>query len=97
MCLAVPREVVRVVGHRADVWVDGRVRSVVSAALPELTPGDYVLLHADAAIERLDATEAREILALIEEIAAMLDAPDAMDDLLRGAEPAGQRGRGAQR
>lgn len=88
MCIAVPREVVRAWGDRAEVLVDGRTVEVVCAGLAELRPGDYVLLHANAAIERLTAAEARETLAFLAAMEAMLDDPDAVDDLLAFAPPA---------
>ena len=37
--------------------------------LPEARPGDYVLVHAGFAIQRLDPGEAAEVLALFEEAA----------------------------
>ena len=93
MCVAVPREVIRVWGDRAEVLVDGRPREVVCAGLPGLQPGDFVLLHADAAIERLSPTEARETLDFIAAMDAMFDDPESTMNLFAfaqpGAEPAG--------
>ncbi len=82
MCVAVPREVLRVWDDRAEVLVDGQPREVVCAGLSGLEPGDYVLLHADAAIERLSAAEARETLDFLAAMEAMFDDPDAVADLL---------------
>ena len=82
MCVTIPREVVRVWGDRAEVLVDGRPREVVCAGLTDLQPGDYVLLHANAAIERLTAEEARQTLDFLAAMEALLDDPDAVDDLL---------------
>jgi len=81
MCVTVPREVVRVWDDRAEVLVDGRVREVVCAGLPGLVVGDFVLLHADAAIERLTAAEAQETLDFLAAMEAMLDDPDSVDAL----------------
>lgn len=92
MCVTIPREVVRVRGDRAEVLVDGRVREVLCAGLGDLRPGDYVLLHADAAIERLGAAEAREALAFLAALDAALDDPDALDGLLAAIPPAGAAG-----
>lgn len=93
MCVTIPREVVRVWGDRAEVLVDGRPREVVCAGLAGLQPGDFVLLHADAAIERLTAAEARETLAFLAAMEAVFENPDAVDDLLAFA-PAARRGEG---
>ena len=82
MCVTIPREVLRVWGDRAEVLIDGRPREVVCAGLAGLQPGDYVLVHADAAIERLSAAEARETLAFLAALEATLENPDAVDDLL---------------
>ena len=82
MCVTIPREVLRVWGDRAEVLIDGRPREVVCAGLAGLQPGDYVLVHADAAIERLSAAEARETLACLAALEATLENPDAVDDLL---------------
>lgn len=79
MCVAIPREVVRVWDDRAEVLVDGRPREVVRAGLAGLQPGDFVLLHADAAIERLSAAEARETLDFIAAMDAMFDDPQSAD------------------
>jgi len=92
MCMSVPRRVIAVAEDRADVLVDGRVRSVTCLAMPELAVGDYVLLHADAAIERLEPAQAREVLALFAEIAALMDDPAAVDLLLQEAQSAGAFG-----
>ena len=95
MCVTIPREVTRVWDDRAEVLVDGRPREVVCAGLPGLRPGDYVLLHADAAIERLSAAEARETLDFLATMEAILDDPDATDDLLATVPPAPAAGGGA--
>lgn len=91
MCVAVPREVIRVWDDRAEVLVDGRPREVVRAGLPNLQPGDFVLLHADAAIERLSADEARETLDFLAAMEALLDDPKSLADLLDPA-PAPPKG-----
>ncbi len=82
MCVTIPRQVVRVWADRAEVLVEGVPREVVCAGLDGLAPGDFVLLHADAAIERLTADEAREALAFLAAMEALLDDPDGVDALL---------------
>ncbi len=82
MCVTIPRQVVRVWADRAEVLVDGAAREVVCVGLDGLAPGDYVLLHADAAIERLTADEARETLAFLAAMEALMDDPDGVDTLL---------------
>ncbi|MDP9370879.1 MAG: HypC/HybG/HupF family hydrogenase formation chaperone [Chloroflexota bacterium] len=87
MCVTIPRQVARVWDDRAEVLIDGRPREVASAGLVGLQPGDYVLLHADAAIERLSEAEARETLDFLAAMEATLDDPDAVDNLLAFAPP----------
>lgn len=85
MCMSIPRRVIAVSEGRAEVLVEGRVASVACLAMPDLTVGDYVLLHADAAIERLGPAEAHQALALFADIAALMDDPAAVDLLLHEA------------
>jgi hydrogenase expression/formation protein HypC len=70
MCLAVPA---RLIELRDTIGVAdfGGVRREISVLfVPEVKVGDYVLIHAGSAIERLDESEAEETLRLFEEIAA---------------------------
>lgn len=85
MCVTVPRQVIRVWDDRAEVLVDGRAREVVRAGLTGLQVGDYVLLHADAAIQRMTAAEAQETLDFLAAMEALLDDPDGADRLLTPA------------
>ena len=65
MCLGVPAEVLRVEeGGRAEVSIGGAVREARVDLVPDVKVGDYVLLHAGFAIQRLDAEAAQEILDL---------------------------------
>ncbi len=82
MCVTIPRQVVRVWADRAEVLIDGVSREVVCAGLDGLAPGDYVLLHADAAIQRLTPDEARETLDFLAAMDALMDDPDGVDTLL---------------
>ena len=91
MCVTVPREVVRVWDDRAEVLVDGLPREVVCAGLSGLKAGDFVLLHADAAIERLSAAEARETLDFLAALEAMLDDPALLTELFDAVPAAPER------
>lgn len=91
MCVMVPREVVRVWDDRAEVLVDGEPREVVCVGLAGLQPGDFVLLHADAAIERLTPAEARETLDFLAAMEAALDDPDTASGLFAFARPSDPR------
>jgi len=68
MCLAIPMQVIEVDGGMARVEQEGVTRKVRVDFIPDLQPGDYVLIHAGIAIERVNAEEAAETLRLIKEI-----------------------------
>ena len=70
MCLAVPAKVLDVRGRAATVDFGGLQREALLDLLPEVVVGDYVLVHAGFAIQRLEPGEAEEILALFAEIEA---------------------------
>ena len=73
MCLAVPVRVAEVHPDGNAAVEVGGVRTVVSLALVDgVAPGDYVIVHAGFAINRLDVAEAEKSLALFAEIAAAL-------------------------
>ncbi len=68
MCLAVPARIVAIKEHElADVEIGG-VQREASLALVDAVVGDYVILHAGIAIARLDEQEARQRLALFDEL-----------------------------
>jgi hydrogenase expression/formation protein HypC len=79
MCLAVPVRVVEVLPDGNAVVEVGGVHNRASLALIDgVAAGDYVIVHAGFAINRLDVAEAEKALALFAEIAAALKRPDAL-------------------
>jgi hydrogenase expression/formation protein HypC len=69
MCLAIPMRVTAVDGDTAMVEQEGVTREVRIDFVPEVAVGDYVLVHAGMAIERVDADDAAETLRLMREMA----------------------------
>ena len=69
MCLAVPVKVIDVKDLNALVELGGIVRTVSIMLVPNTQAGDYVLLHAGFAIEKLNENEAKETLRLFTELA----------------------------
>lgn len=65
MCLAVPMKVTSVAGDLGRVEQAGLTRQVSFALLDRVEPGDYVLVHAGFAIERLEPAEAAATLELL--------------------------------
>ncbi len=68
MCLAIPARVVSVEGDKAKVDFGEKVLREVNVALVEAKVGDYVLVHAGYAIQKMDQKEALETLSLWNEV-----------------------------
>ena len=69
MCLAVPVKVVGLDGLNAQVELGGLTRQASVMLVPDVQVGDYVLLHAGYAIQKLDEKEAEETIRLFNELA----------------------------
>ncbi|NQT45861.1 MAG: HypC/HybG/HupF family hydrogenase formation chaperone [Candidatus Omnitrophica bacterium] len=67
MCLAIPMKIVEIKGDRAIVSSSGLRREIGLQLLSGVKTGDYVVVHAGFAIERLDEERARETLAIMKE------------------------------
>ena len=72
MCLGIPGRVEKVDNNTAKVRF-GEVSIAVSLDLlaDQVTPGDYVIVHAGFALERLDEEEAQKTLDLLREISEL--------------------------
>jgi len=69
MCIAVPSKVITINDMMATIDVQGAQRQVSLMLLPESVDiGDYVLVHAGYAIQRMDPQAGAETLALFDEI-----------------------------
>ena len=68
MCLAVPLRLAEIDGNDAVGERDGIRRKVRVDFIKEPKVGDYVIVHAGFAIERLSAEQAEEVLAVIREV-----------------------------
>jgi len=69
MCLAVPARVIEINEGAGRVELAGVVREVSFMLLPNARVGDYVLLHAGYALQKVDEAEAEETIRLLAEIA----------------------------
>ena len=71
MCLGIPAQIVEVVDTQsglAKAEISGVRRSVSIALCPEAGVGDWVLVHVGFALSRIDEEQARETLALLEQM-----------------------------
>lgn len=68
MCLAIPGRIERIEGEIALVNFRGVKRRVGLMLLPEAKEGDWVLVHAGFAIQKIAQREAQETLRMLEEI-----------------------------
>jgi hydrogenase expression/formation protein HypC len=68
MCLAIPAKVLEIHGDIAKVDFGQGVAREVNAMLVEARVGEYVLVHAGYAIEKLDQKAAEESLNMWREI-----------------------------
>lgn len=84
MCLAVPSQIVSIdeMGL-AQVSVMGVQRQCSIRLVPDAQVGDYVLVHAGFAIQRIEEQDARETLSLLEQM------PDLLGDELEPADASG--------
>jgi len=75
MCLGIPGQVVSIETNAAGVLMGkvsfgGIAREVCLAYVPDVQVGDYVIVHAGFALNRLDETEAAEVFDLLQQIEA---------------------------
>ncbi|ASJ08702.1 hydrogenase [Thermococcus siculi] len=73
MCLAVPGRIIEIEGKTAVVDFGGVKREVRLDLLPDVSVGDYVIVHTGFAIERLDEKRALEILEAWAEVERALE------------------------
>lgn len=69
MCLAIPARVTQIDEGLGLVELGGVVREASFMLLPDAQVGDYVLLHAGYALQKLDEAEAEETIRLLTELA----------------------------
>jgi hydrogenase expression/formation protein HypC len=77
MCLGIPGKIIQIYDDNGILMgildFGGVTREVCLAALPDAIPGDYAIVHAGFAISRLDQTEAKETLDVLNELSNFQD------------------------
>ncbi|MEI6899330.1 MAG: HypC/HybG/HupF family hydrogenase formation chaperone [Bacteroidota bacterium] len=69
MCLGIPVQIKSIDNEMAIVTVEGVEYKAGLQLLPGCNVGDFVMLHAGFAIEKIDPEEAAETLRLLNEVA----------------------------
>lgn len=68
MCLAMPMKIKKINGSSAECEAGGPTQTVRVDFIQNACPGDYVMVHAGFAIEKMSEKEARDNMELLEEI-----------------------------
>jgi hydrogenase expression/formation protein HypC len=68
MCLAVPAKLIERDGDQGVADLHGNRVRVNVLMTPEACVGDWLLMHAGFAIQRLDATDAQRTWAVLEDL-----------------------------
>ena len=74
MCLAIPMKLVKRVDALGIVELDGIQREISLMLQPEVSLGDFVLVHAGYAIGVVDADEARATIEMLREMGGFEEA-----------------------
>jgi hydrogenase expression/formation protein HypC len=74
MCLAIPMKVVEVNENKGIVETGGILKAVDISLIPEAQRGDYVIVHAGFAIERMNEAEALKTLELFDDMIRLMEA-----------------------
>ena len=68
MCVAVPGKVISINKNTAVLDFLGAQKEVSIQLLDDVNLGDYLLVHAGCAIQKVDLQEAEEVVKLFEEL-----------------------------
>ena len=69
MCLGIPMKVIKINDGLGIVEIGGVKREISLQLVEDIKLGDYVIIHAGFAIQKLNEEEAEETLSLLREIA----------------------------
>ena len=74
MCLAVPGKVIEVhestgLLRTGKVDFGGVVKEVSLALVPDVGPGEYVIVHVGMALSKVDEEEAQQVFAYLQQMA----------------------------
>ncbi len=69
MCLGIPGKVIEIEKNVAKVDVGGLLSEVSLDLCPDVSVGEYILIHTGFAIQKVDEEEAKETLELLRQLA----------------------------
>lgn len=72
MCQAIPRPVLQVADQRAEVLYDGVPTWVAVHGIPDVRVGEYLVVYAGQALERLPNEDAEEMLRFYADLERMV-------------------------
>ncbi|MEJ2155575.1 MAG: HypC/HybG/HupF family hydrogenase formation chaperone [Desulfobacteraceae bacterium] len=75
MCLAIPSKIIKIENNMAVIDVEGSRRQASLLLIDEASVGDYVLVHAGYAINKINEAAAQESLRLLRDFTMTLEAP----------------------
>jgi len=71
MCLAIPSKIVKIQDNMGIIDVEGVQREVSMLLIEDPRIGEYVIVHAGFAIQKIDESEAKESLKILREMASL--------------------------
>ena len=86
MCLAIPSKIVAIDGEMGTIDVEGVRRKTSLMLLEAPRVGDWVIVHAGFAIQKLDEDTARESLRYLREAVALAEGQSPRDAAPDGRE-----------
>ena len=73
MCLGIPMKVLKIDGTLGIAEIGGVKRQISLQLLEQINEGDYVIVHAGFAIQKLDEIEAEETLKLLRQYSETIE------------------------
>ena len=76
MCLAIPGKVEEIDGNIATVDIMGVKNRIAIDMVRNVQLGDYLMIHAGYAIEKIDEAEAMQTIELFHELGGLINKDD---------------------
>ena len=71
MCLAIPSKIIKIDNNMGIIDVEGVKKEVSLLLIEDPKIGNYVIVHAGFAIQKIDEAEASESLKLLRDLASL--------------------------